>query len=295
MAALVWLLFSLAAGAADARHLRGLRGLSEDLGSLLREDVAKAASFILKTFDIEGSQGGAPAASVDTTASGAHLVQELLSNKELTEQIMLRPTQNGWVQSGRLYDIQMKAAHVGKGTHVSTQGGLVTFSVEDLSVEVDCHYDLRLSSFKYKETGNVRARLFGDSMSLNFPVEGSGPGGCHFGKGLDLEVLNATSDHDALNVAITDILSSNMLDLRTEIVQEMESGLCRNLLEPRAQQPKFMHKPMGKGESMWPLVLGTIFLFFAMLVANGSGAASPRLHFQFMQAVVQTADVFDVG
>ena len=86
---------------------------------------------------------------------------------------MLRPTQNGWVQSGRLYDIQMKAAHVGKGTHVSTQGGLVTFSVEDLSVEVDCHYDLRLSSFKYKETGNVRARLFGDSMSLNFPVEGS--------------------------------------------------------------------------------------------------------------------------
>ncbi|CAE7868806.1 unnamed protein product [Symbiodinium microadriaticum] len=104
-------------------------------------------------------------------------------------------------------------------------------------------------------------------MSLNFPVEGSGPGGCHFGKGLDLEVLNATSDHDALNVAITDILSSNMLDLRTEIVQEMESGLCRNLLEPRAQQPKFMHKPMGKGESMWPLVLGTIFLFFAMLVA----------------------------
>ncbi|CAE7274098.1 unnamed protein product [Symbiodinium sp. KB8] len=132
-------------------------------------------------------------------------------------------------------------------------------------------------------------------MSLNFPVEGSGPGGCHFGKGLDLEVLNATSDHDALNVAITDILSSNMLDLRTEIVQEMESGLCRNLLEPRAQQPKFMHKPMGKGESMWPLVLGTIFLFFAMLVANGSGAASPRLHFQFMQAVVQTADVFDVG
>ena len=47
----------------------------------------------------------------------------------------------------------------------------------------------------------------------------------------------------------------------------MESGLCRNLLEPRAQQPNFMHKPMGKGESMWPLVLGTIFLFFAMLVA----------------------------
>ncbi|CAE7863548.1 unnamed protein product, partial [Symbiodinium necroappetens] len=187
MAALAWLLFSLAAGAADARHLRGLRGLSEDLGSLLREDVAKAASFILKTFDIEGNQGGAPAASVDTTASGAHLVQELLSNKELTEQIMLRPTQNGLVQSGRLYDIQMKAAHVGKGTHVSTQGGLVTFSVKDLSVEVDCHYDLRLSSFRYKETGNVRARLFGDSMVLNFPVEGSGPGGCHFGKGLDLE------------------------------------------------------------------------------------------------------------
>lgn len=82
-----------------------------------------------------------------------------------------------------------------------------------------------------------------------------------------LEVLNATSDHDALNVAIVDILSNNMLDLRTEIVQEMESGLCRNLLEPRAQQPNFMHKPLGEGESMWPLVIGTIFLFFAMLVA----------------------------
>ena len=54
-------------------------------------------------------------------------------------------------------------------------------------MEVECHYDLRLSSFGYKETGNVRARLFGDSMSLNFPVEGSGAGGCHFGKGLDLE------------------------------------------------------------------------------------------------------------
>ena len=160
--------------------------------------MARAASFILQTFDIEGNQGGAPAASVDTTASGAHLVQELLSNKELTEQIMLRPTQNGWVQSGRLYDIQMKAAHVGKGTHVSTQGGLVKFSVEDLSVEVHCHYDLRLSSFRYKETGNVRARLFGDSMSLNFPVEGSGPGGCHFGKGLDLEagVISSASSSE---------------------------------------------------------------------------------------------------
>ena len=29
--------------------------------------------------------------------------------------------------------------------------------------------------------------MFGDSMSLNFPDEGSGAGGCHFGKGLDLE------------------------------------------------------------------------------------------------------------
>ncbi|CAE7838072.1 unnamed protein product [Symbiodinium sp. CCMP2592] len=51
-------------------------------------------------------------------------------------------------------------------------------------------------------------------MLLNFPVEGSGPGGCHFGKGLDLEVLIARSDHDALNTAITDILSDSMLDLR---------------------------------------------------------------------------------
>ncbi|CAE7838074.1 dnc [Symbiodinium sp. CCMP2592] len=266
MAALAWLLFSLAAAVVDAGHLRGLRGLSEDLGTILRADVAKAASAFFKTFQIEGNQGGAPAASIDTTASGAHLVQELLSNKELTDEIMLKPTRNGWVQSGRLYDILMKDAHVGKETHVSTEGGQVKFSVEDLSVDVECQYDLRLSSFRYKETGKVRARLFGDSMLLNFPVEGSGPGGCHFGEGLDLEVLNATSDHDALNVAITDILSNNMLDLRTEIVQEMESGLCRNLLEPRAQQPKFMHQALGNGESMWPLVLGAIFISFAMLV-----------------------------
>ncbi|CAE7838065.1 unnamed protein product [Symbiodinium sp. CCMP2592] len=236
----------------DAGHLCGLRGLSEDLGTTLRVDVAKAASAFFKTFQIEGNQGGAPAASIDTTASGAHLVQELLSNKKLTDVI---------------YDILMKDARVGKETHVSTEGGLVQFSVEDISVDVECQYDLRLSSFGYKETGNVKARLFGASMLLDFPIEGSGPGGCHFGKGLDLEVLNATSDHDALNVAITDILSNNMLDLHTEIVQEMESGLCRNLLEPRAEQPTFMHKPLGKGESMWPLVLGTIFLFFAMLVA----------------------------
>ena len=154
---------------------------------MLRADVAKAASAFFKTFQIEGNQGGAPAASVDTTASGAHLIQELLSNKKLTDEITLKPTRNGWVQSGRLYDILMKDAHVGKETHVSTQDGLVTFSVEDLSVDVECQYDLRLSSFGYKETGNVRARLFGASMLLDFPIEGSGPGGCHFGKGLDLE------------------------------------------------------------------------------------------------------------
>ena len=86
-------------------------------------------------------------------------------------------------------------------------------------------------------------------------------------QGLDPEVLNATSDHDALNVAITDILSNNMLDLRTEIVQEMESGLCRNLLEPRGERPLLRHKPPTKGEPMRPLVLGTTFRFFAMLVA----------------------------
>ena len=187
MAALVLLLFSFAAGVVDAGHLRGLRGLSEDLGTILRADVAKAASAIFKTFQIEGNQGRAPAASIDTTASGAHLVQELLSDKELTEQIMLKPTRNGWVQSGRLYDIVMKDAQVGVGTHVSSNDGLLQFLVEDISVDVKCKYDLRLSSFGYKETGSVRARLFGDSMLLSFPVEGSGPGGCHFGKGLDLE------------------------------------------------------------------------------------------------------------
>ena len=72
---------------------------------------------------------------------------------------MLRPTQNGLVPSGRLYDIQMKAAHVGKGTHVSTQGGLVKFAVEDLSVEVHCQYDLRLSSFGYKGLRGRRVPL----------------------------------------------------------------------------------------------------------------------------------------
>ena len=86
-----------------------------------------------------------------------------------------------------------------------------------------------------------------------------------------LEVLNATSDHDALNVAITNILTNNMLDLRTEIVQEMESGLCRNLLEPRAQQPKFMHQPLDNGESLWPMVLGTIFCPSMLVVAFIAG------------------------
>ena len=47
-------------------------------------------------------------------------------------------------------------------------------AVEDLSVEVECQYDLRLSSFGYKEAGNVRARSFGGFMLLNFPVEGFG-------------------------------------------------------------------------------------------------------------------------
>ncbi|OLP89567.1 hypothetical protein AK812_SmicGene28964 [Symbiodinium microadriaticum] len=150
MAALAWLLFSLAAGAADARHLRGLRGLSEDLGTMLREDVAKAASHIFKTFDIEGN----PLISFDV---------EGRRRTAWCHRDEGRPRREG-------------------------QGGLVSFAVEDLSVEVHCQYDLRLSSFGYKETGNVRARMFGDSMSLNFPDEGSGAGGCHFGKGLDLEV-----------------------------------------------------------------------------------------------------------
>ena len=152
MAALAWLLFSLAAGVVDAGHLRGLRGLSEDLGTMLRADVAKAASAFFKTFQIEGNQGGAPAASVDTTASGAHLIQELLSNKKLTDEITLKPTRNGWVQSGRLYDILMKDAHVGKETHVSTQDGLVTFSVEDLSVDVE----FRLQGDRQREGPIVR-------------------------------------------------------------------------------------------------------------------------------------------
>ena len=78
MASLARLVFSLAAGVADARNLRGLRGLSEDLGTMLRADVAKAASAIFKTFHIEGNQGGAPAACIDTAASGVHLVSSFL-------------------------------------------------------------------------------------------------------------------------------------------------------------------------------------------------------------------------
>ena len=70
-----------------------------------------------------------------------------------------------------------------------------------------------------------------------------------------------------------------MLDLRTAIVQEMESGSCRNLLEPRAQQPKFMHQPLDNGESMWPMVLGTIFCPSMLVVAFIAGRQSVHLGF----------------
>ena len=107
--------------------------------------MAKAASAIFKTFQIEGNQGGALAASIDATASG---------DKEMIEQIMLKPTQNGWVQSGRLYDIIMKDAQVGAGTHVSTDSGLLQFFVEDISVT------------EISSTGNWRSPLSVDTISV---------------------------------------------------------------------------------------------------------------------------------
>ena len=108
-------------------------------------------------------------------------------------------------------------------------------------------------------------------------------------------MLNATSDHDALNVAITNISTNNMLDLRTEIVQEMESDLGRNLLEPSAEQPTCTgHRGVHVAPGAWndfpvlrnvsccfscwssKCLFGLLFMFVRMLWPLGAASVVPH-------------------
>jgi len=215
-------------------------------------------------------KGGAPAKQVNTTAGGKYLVEELLSNKKLTKEVRLIPTQMGWVQHGRIFNIYMKDAQVGDATRVYIgQDGNVHFDIEDLDVGVECQYDLRLTSLNFGETGRVKGRLKGSGMDLIFPEKGVGKGSCDFKQGLDLEVLDATSDRDAMNVAIDDILQQNLVGVRSEIVEEMEDGLCRALLAPDifVNDPK-ASDPLPAPQSMWPLVIGAWLVLFVLLVAT---------------------------
>lgn len=203
-------------------------------------DLKKAASgFLHKAANaavqigIEGGQEGAPAATInETSASAQHLVEELLSNKELTKQIMITPVEGGMIEAGRLYALRMETAKVGPGTHLAfdEQRGETKFVVMNLSVDVKTKYDLRLTHMGFSESGDVQARLFGSGMTLRFPQNGTGRGGCDFGSGLDLEVQDATSTKSELNVAILQIMKSNLMGIRTEVVRGMEDGLCRALL-----------------------------------------------------------------
>lgn len=215
-------------------------------------------------------EGGAPAKQVNTTAGGKYLVEELLSNKKLTKEVRLTPTQMGWVQHGRIFNIYMKDAQVGDATRVYIgRDGNVHFDIEDLDVGVECQYDLRLTSLNFGETGRVKGRLKGSGMTLRFPEKGVGRGSCDFQKGLDLEVLDAISDRDAMNVAIDDILQQNLVGVRSEIVEEMEDGLCRALLAPDifVNDPKAA-VPLPAPRSMWPLVVGAVLVLFVLLVAT---------------------------
>ncbi|CAE7550231.1 unnamed protein product [Symbiodinium natans] len=157
-----WILAAWVAAGAEAKNLRGLIDEGPEEGGWfpeLRDEVAKFASKAMQALDIEGSQGGAPRADINTTASGEHLVEELLSNKKLTQEVRLKPNAVGLIEAGRIYDIYMKDAQVGAGTHVSVEDDEVHFVVEDLSVHVECNYDLRLTEYQYGESGKVEARL----------------------------------------------------------------------------------------------------------------------------------------
>ncbi|CAJ1427742.1 unnamed protein product [Effrenium voratum] len=233
-------------------------------------DVLHEAASTAVAFGIEEEDIGAPAATINTTASGQHLVQELLSNKRLTKEVRLKPTQGGLIQQGRIYDIYMKAATVGDTTRVRVgEDGEVRFVVTDLSVEVQCRYDLRLTTMDFGETGSVTARLLGTGMTLRFPQESAGPGGCNFDKGLDLLIIDATSDRSAINAAIDKILRQNLMGIRSEIVQDMEDGLCRALLEPDsvAMVGSSAEMPMAPPESMWPLVIGGVLALMVLMGA----------------------------
>eukprot|EP00930_Biecheleria_cincta_P044307 TRINITY_DN30426_c0_g1_i1.p1 TRINITY_DN30426_c0_g1~~TRINITY_DN30426_c0_g1_i1.p1 ORF type:complete len:464 (-),score=70.40 TRINITY_DN30426_c0_g1_i1:798-2189(-) len=229
----------------------------------------KAANTAVK-IGIEGAQEGAPAAIINETfASAQHLVEELLSDKELTKEIRIKPVEGGMIEAGRLYALRMVTASVGPGTHLAfdEQNDEVKFVVMNLSVNVRTKFDLRLTQMAFGESGDVQARLFGSGMTLRFPQEGTGRGGCDFGGGLDLEVQDATSTQSELNVAILQIMRSNLMGIRTEVVRGMEDGLCQALLDDDEMSVQlgggpapYQNKTMDESSSLVPLVLAGLIL-----------------------------------
>jgi len=219
---------------------------------------------------IEGGQEGAPRATInETSASAQHLVEELLSDKELTTEIRIKPVEGGMIQAGRLYALRMESASVGPGTHLAfnKQRNQVEFVVMNLSVDVKTKYDLRLTQMAFGESGDVKARLFGSGMTLRFPEGGTGRGGCDFGGGLDLEVQDATSTQSELNVAILQIMRSNLMGIRTEVVRGMEDGLCSALLDDDeiggqlgSGPATYQTKTMDESSSLVPLLLAGLIL-----------------------------------
>lgn len=229
--------------------------------------VHKATSVAIDA-GIEGEQTGAPEAHVTTLrASAAHLVEELLSHKMLTKEVRIKPVQGGMIDQGRLYDLFLEKAEVGPETRIDVySNGTVGFVVANLSVSVTTKYDLRLTSMDLGESGEVKARLFGSGMTLRFPLQGTGLGGCDFGEGLDLDVIQATSSHDAINVAIGHVLQSNLMGIRTEVVEGMEDGLCKALLDDNLEGTRQLASgvvgDLAVAEPMWPLVV----LGFALMI-----------------------------
>ena len=240
---------------------RGLRGM--DVNLMFRQGVATLLSqgaALAQSVHLVEDDGGTPAKQVNTTASGTNLVEELLSHKKLTKEVRLTPEKDGFIKDGRIFDIFLQDADVGDQTRVYVgKDGNVHFDIEDLNVGVECKYDMRVTSLKFGETGSVKARLKGPGMTLRFPAQGSGPGSCYFQPGLDLDVLEAHSDRDAINAGIGGLLRANMMGIRSEIVEEMEDGLCRALLGPDVSENSARAPlPLPAPRSMWPLVIGVL-------------------------------------